>query len=229
MEPPNRLNLEDVLTFEGLPDEMLIQVCLRLDISSIGKLAQVSKRFRTLSGDDMAWRELSKLTPLADYIAPTEGIRNYFFESFRKKKEITDDNELEIQRALKEKKIKERASFLMLVACGKHYEWITAGCLISITALVASKLDGLFRWSWFFVLIPLYILALHIAYSSICYDVFSRRDQSAYEEEFAGSSLGPVYYSKFVPFLGCKASAQKRTFFYSFVGSIIFFCCHVYH
>jgi len=96
--------------FEPLPDEIMIRVYSHLDVPSIGRLSQVSKRFRDLSEDLPMWKELSTkryyLTQSNTGIQPKDITKHYYIQKFKTFKRNQEEKENQEKMKVKEEKKK---------------------------------------------------------------------------------------------------------------------------
>jgi len=225
--------------FTFLADEIILRMAALLDVPSIGRLAQVCRRFRMLTDDIPLWKEISlerRYLSNAGVLATQQPLtKSYFikrFHSFRIRETQQREQALRtLKTQMKESAIDNCLSFLMLSGLSSPYEWLITVCLLLVTIFSSLKLDGVIDWSWPIVFIPFYIVIVNLLYTPIIYEISSFYFERDFEDKLVPNEtcFGPVFYFiLFVIPLGYSAVQILRFLIYSvFVTTFAFIICFV--
>jgi len=218
---------------EGLPDELLVRIWSYLDPISIGRVAQVCRRFRDISYDVPMWRDcaLPWLESQSDqYQTDSQKYSySYFvrqFVSYRK-----GEKRLELERRreamlIRDQKMRDRASHIMkITSYGRLWEWVCAICLVLFTILLVLRLDGKISSPWVAVFAPLLFALAQLLLAPSLYDSFRsiynyNFDKELEPDEDHNRVCGPIFFYLAFPAPFQTDPTTSRCFIYP---SIILF------
>jgi len=235
--------------FDRLPYETLYRIWSFLDFVSIGRAAQVCKRFRTLSYDPLLLRDEAKLwmknsssslsSPVLLMEQPNNSSYSFYverYQSLRRHEREAAKQRFENQRQkMRQNHLKNTSVCMNWLGCmALPYEWLMALCSLLGTVLIALKLDqnsSLVNTPWTLILIPVYILVARLLFIPVLFDSMRLLHNYSFTDEFdfedgdidKAVSCGPfiTYFLFLLPLE--KAPWKTRVLLYPFVSGLFVF------
>eukprot|EP01117_Protostelium_nocturnum_P001905 TRINITY_DN1248_c0_g1_i4.p1 TRINITY_DN1248_c0_g1~~TRINITY_DN1248_c0_g1_i4.p1 ORF type:complete len:339 (+),score=61.62 TRINITY_DN1248_c0_g1_i4:409-1425(+) len=203
----DRITIHNV--FDLLPDETLIKIWSFLDPPSIGRLAQVCRRFRDTSYDNHLWRESAlgwaqKKNGGSDGTIQNANITRSFwvrqFRSYRRRERLEEETRLQNEKERILEIQRQRAAKFMKATCyARFWEWISVFSLVLVTILSVLRLEGVIHARWAIIFIPMFFILAQSIVAPLMFDCLRSYFDYSFDKELepdeeANRICGPIFF-----------------------------------
>ncbi|KAH3745200.1 hypothetical protein Pelo_13395 [Pelomyxa schiedti] len=146
--------------FDVLPDELVLCILSFSTGKEIAQMARTCRRMHALAGDPAAWDSVARSHNWPLRKAPSYYIKQYAEEAQRNLQERENARREEISRRAAMKK--RRAELVVLTSSSRCWDFLYLILLALFFAFLILKLDNHIQWNWFYVVLPLCLLLVHL-------------------------------------------------------------------